>query len=105
MQKRKRRTFSFTVDKSAPVGKAQTLTFAITANKSNVRTKDPSDQSCQRLERTAFLANYPNPYNPTTIISYELSKDSRVSLKIYDMYLFGREVMILADESQPAGYY
>ena len=94
-------TFSFTVDKSAPVGKAQTLTFAITAN-NQTWTKNIAIKVAAPQTYTLFQ-NYPNPYNPTTIISYELSKDSRVSLKIYD--ILGREVMILADESQPAGYY
>ncbi len=51
----------------------------------------------------ALYQNYPNPFNPTAIISYELAKDSCVSLKIYD--ILGREVMTLADEAQPAGYY
>ncbi len=94
-------TFSFAVDKSAPVGKVQTLTFSITANNQtwtkNIAIKVAAPQTY------TFFQNYPNPYNPTTIISYELSKDSRVSLKIYD--ILGREVMMLADEQQPAGYY
>jgi len=29
--------------------------------------------------------NYPNPFNPTTNISFNLSSDSKVSLKIYDI--------------------
>jgi hypothetical protein len=51
----------------------------------------------------ALNQNYPNPFNPTTTISYELSKDSRACLKIYD--ILGRDVMMLVDEQQTAGYY
>jgi hypothetical protein len=94
-------TFAFTVDKSAPVGKGQTLTFSITAN-GQTWTKNIAIKVAAPQTYTLYQ-NYPNPFNPTTIISYELSKDSRVSLKIYD--ILGREVMMLADESQPAGYY
>lgn len=47
--------------------------------------------------------NYPNPFNPNTVISYQLSVDDRVSLKIYDVV--GREVAILVDNEQSAGKY
>lgn len=45
--------------------------------------------------------NYPNPFNPNTIISYQLPKQSSVSLKIFDM--LGREVKTLVNEIKPAG--
>ena len=47
--------------------------------------------------------NYPNPFNPTTNIDYDLSLDSKVSLKVYDMS--GREVIMLVNTQQKAGYY
>ena len=49
----------------------------------------------------ALLQNYPNPFNPSTVIGYQLSTVSNVTLKIYDV--LGREVKILVDERQPAG--
>ncbi len=94
-------TFTFTVDKSAPVGKEQTLSFSITAN-SQTWTKNITIKVAAPQTYTLYQ-NYPNPFNPTTTISYELAKDSRLSLKIYD--ILGREVMMIADEQQPAGYY
>ena len=94
-------TFSFAVDKSAPVGKEQILSFSITAN-GQTWTKNIAIKVAPPQTFTLYQ-NYPNPFNPTTVISYELSKDSRVQLKIYDM--LGREVTMLADEQQPAGYY
>jgi serine protease len=50
---------------------------------------------------TQLIGNYPNPFNPTTTISYDLSEDVHVILKIYD--ILGREVMTLVNENQTAG--
>ena len=47
--------------------------------------------------------NYPNPFNPTTTIEFELPKNARVVLKVYD--LLGREVQTLVDEKEVAGFH
>jgi hypothetical protein len=50
----------------------------------------------------ALVQNYPNPFNPTTMIKYDLPKDSRVALKIFDV--LGREVALLVSGEEKAGY-
>jgi hypothetical protein len=47
--------------------------------------------------------NYPNPFNPNTVIGYQLSVASQADLRVYDM--LGREVAVLVNGVQPAGFH
>ncbi|MCO6473803.1 MAG: T9SS type A sorting domain-containing protein, partial [Melioribacteraceae bacterium] len=47
--------------------------------------------------------NYPNPFNPSTVISYQLSENSKVSLKIYDV--LGREIATIVNKQLQPGEY
>ena len=47
--------------------------------------------------------NFTNPFNPTTVINYQIPKAGRVTLRIYDM--LGKEVVKLVDEEKSAGQY
>jgi len=50
-----------------------------------------------------LMHNYPNPFNPTTVIRYNLPRFVPVKLTIYN--LLGNEVRVLVDESQRPGEY
>lgn len=50
-----------------------------------------------------LAAAYPNPFNPTTNISYKLPEAGEVKLVIYDM--MGQEVSTLVNEFQQSGSY
>ena len=47
--------------------------------------------------------NYPNLFNPSTKIQYEISSRQIVTLKIYDLLV--REILTLVNEEKPAGTY
>ena len=50
-----------------------------------------------------LYANFPNPFNPTTTIRYDLSADVDVRLAVYD--IVGRRVVTLVEEFQAAAKY
>jgi len=54
-------------------------------------------------ETYALNSPYPNPFNPTTAISYQLPAASYLKLTVYD--ISGREVARLVDGFKPAGVH
>jgi len=64
----------------------------------------PDNASCEGNNPSLFsLRNYPNPLNPTTTISYQLSVNADVILSIYN--ILGQKVRTLVYENMPAGYH
>jgi hypothetical protein len=51
----------------------------------------------------ALNQNFPNPFNPSTTLSFELSVLSHVDLRVFD--LLGREVAVLVNEEKMPGTY
>ncbi len=60
-----------------------------------------SAESEELPDRVALIGNYPNPFNPSTEIVYELPGPGPVRLIVYDM--IGREVQVLVDAHRTAG--
>ena len=50
-----------------------------------------------------LFQNFPNPFNPTTIIKYDIPKNGLVTLKVYD--ILGSEVATLVNEEKSIGRY
>jgi hypothetical protein len=59
--------------------------------------------SFQQSEDYKLFQNFPNPFNPSTKISYKIKKDGNVSLTVFN--LVGQEVSVLVNEKQSAGNY
>ncbi|MBN1301016.1 MAG: T9SS type A sorting domain-containing protein, partial [Melioribacteraceae bacterium] len=49
------------------------------------------------------VSNYPNPFNPSTNINYQLKETGHVTIRVYDM--LGREVAELVNEVKDIGIY
>jgi gluconolactonase len=89
-------------------GDADRKTLYITAGNSLYRirlaaTTGIRDHGSVLPRSSELYANYPNPFNPETRISYQLAVNSMVTLNVYDP--LGREVAMLVNEERPAGTY
>jgi hypothetical protein len=93
--------FIFSIDRKAPVGKDTTLTARISMSDGQSWTKEIKVTVAAPKEYKLY-ENFPNPFNPSTKIAFELPKASHVKLVIYD--ITGREVAQVGDADYPAGY-
>ncbi len=60
------------------------------------------DDPAEKLPTSYLVASsYPNPFNPTATISFDLAQAQHVKVTVYD--LLGRTVAVLADGAFPAG--
>jgi hypothetical protein len=60
-------------------------------------------QATETPAKFELLQNYPNPFNPSTMIKYQMPAPGPVRLVVYDM--LGREVAVLVNGKQEAGYH
>ncbi len=60
-------------------------------------------QNNNTINDYALMQSYPNPFNPSTNISYQLPEPGLVQLKVYN--LLGKEVASLVNEFKPEGEY
>jgi hypothetical protein len=67
----------------------------------NVITSVKDSAPADIIEKLALPQNYPNPFNPSTVISFQLSVNSHVTLRVFDVA--GREVATLVDGNLAAG--
>ncbi|HKK24172.1 MAG TPA: lamin tail domain-containing protein [Gracilimonas sp.] len=89
------------------------LTFPVTVNMTNneprftiklSRGTSTSNQNDIDIPKQFYLRqNYPNPFNPSTKIQYDIAKQSRVSIEVFN--LMGQRVATLIDKVRSPGSY
>jgi phosphatidylserine/phosphatidylglycerophosphate/cardiolipin synthase-like enzyme len=65
-----------------------------------VPTTDLGDYDISKFDYKLYQ-NFPNPFNPVTTIRFEIPKQQKIKLSIFD--ILGKEVKILFDGDAPAG--
>jgi len=70
---------------------------------SNIASATPLTEldEVERPMITGLVGNYPNPFNPETVISFSLAREGRVGIDIYNIK--GQQVKRLVDEVYSAG--
>ncbi len=84
--------YTFNVDKSRN----------LTAELMDISTSI-SNNSLDLPDHYELVNNYPNPFNPTTIISYALPEGTYVKLAIFN--LLGQKLVELVNEYKPQGFH
>ncbi len=93
--------------------------MGIGINNAQMGTRERADGNCIRCildetdmsfdessgivsEQLILYPNYPNPFNPTTTLRYDLPEDAQVKIMIFD--LMGREIKTLVNKQLVAGF-
>jgi len=74
------------------------------------QTKGAANETATSVEKESVITkdytlnqNYPNPFNPSTIISFTLAKQGRISLEV--MNILGQNIQTLVQGEYSAGSY
>ena len=99
---------NYTLTASVPSFSDQTVQVAVGDGKNSNSTELQLSRSTTTVETEtpeefSLLQNFPNPFNPTTAISFSLPTDADVRLTVYN--ILGVEVSTLIDKSMSAGVH
>ncbi|CAN5632295.1 hypothetical protein BH10BAC5_BH10BAC5_00720 [soil metagenome] len=77
------------------------LTFA--ANKNHINSNGKGAGTAKQVEDYKLYQNFPNPFNPNTIIGFKINTPGIVSVKVHN--LVGQVIATLVDEYKNPGSY
>jgi len=76
---------------------------SVSANSEIPSAEVTAVKSSKTPKSIGLSQNYPNPFNPLTMITYQLPRDTHVTIEVYDV--LGREVATLVDQDETAGIH
>lgn len=94
--------FSLALDRTAPLDASQTISFLV-SSEGGQRWSRQMKIKVAPPQNFELYQNFPNPFNPSTTIAYQITTESRVSLKIFNV--LGQEVATVVDGDRLAGYH
>ncbi|MBC8196498.1 MAG: multicopper oxidase domain-containing protein [Candidatus Marinimicrobia bacterium] len=86
-------------------GKLETELFELSENSTDfvVSSSMGKEVELQTVSQFAILDNYPNPFNPSTTISYQLNQSGQININIFD--LNGKLIDELVNDYKEMGNY
>ncbi|MBL7977132.1 MAG: T9SS type A sorting domain-containing protein [Bacteroidetes Order II. Incertae sedis bacterium] len=72
-------------------------------NRKDMRLDDRERVTYSNTSQAVHITTYPNPFNPSTTLSYSLPQEANVRLTMYDVT--GREVSVLVNQKQSQGMH
>ena len=61
------------------------------------------DNEIQTPNNFTLYNNYPNPFNPSTVIKFAIPERNNVKINVYD--LLGKQIALITDKVYDAGTY
>ena len=80
-----------------------TLSSWSIARRLMIQFVQPETKEPERASESVLEQNFPNPFNPSTLIKYTIPKSGRVKLVVFN--LLGQEVFVIYEGVQTAGTY
>lgn len=97
------RIYPFWVSSTAGSSSKYSVQDSVTISGTTLVTNAVEKVGSEPPQAFGLDQNFPNPFNPSTVIGYELPKTSSVKIAVFD--ILGNEVQQLVSRVQSAGYH
>lgn len=93
----------YSVKAVGPTGISSSYSNSVTTSGQSLWKESIEQNENEVIKEYTLESNYPNPFNPSTKIGYQIPKDSFVNLIVYNA--LGQKVAVLVNQQQTSGKY